>query len=264
MQVERGSPIRLLRPCKISFRNPFANSSLGKYNSFSGSVLVFGLVPLKPCTHAPRVKCIVVTGEVTKLGQSECEIEVRENWGIRVVVNDVDGKEKVVWGQELKRCSSNKLSRDDPYEASSYHKVNRSLLKGVKVGSVVEYPVGQEYIGAKVKRIVRAGNWQRVLYSVPLSRCLHERSVRCTKKMIERARRDNRLWGSGLRPPSARLQERHVISAETFEHLQKWIFSTDLLEPLKASEQSTQRGHCFAVKEAASTTFPRYVITLYP
>ena len=76
--------------------------------------------------------------------------------------------------------------------------------------------------------------------------------------MIERARRDNRLWGAGLRPPPTRLRERHVISPETFDHLHKWIFSTDLLEPLKASEQSTQRGHCFAVKESASTTFPRY------
>ena len=130
----------------------------------------------------------------------------------------------------------------------------------------MEYPVGQEYVKGKAKRIVRAGSWQRVSYSVSLSRCLHEQSVRVTKKMIERARRDNRLWGSGLRPPTTRLQERHVISPDTFEHLQQWIFSTDLLEPLKASEQSTQRGHCFAVKEAASTTFPRYVLTLtlYP
>ena len=194
-----------------------------------------------------------------RLGQSECEIEVRENWGIRVVVNDKDGKEKVVWGQELRRCSSNKHNRADPYEARSYHHINRRLLKDVKLGTVVEYPVGQEYVKAKVKRIVRAGSWQRVRYSVSLSRCLHGESVRVTKKMIERARRDNRLWGAGLRPPSARLQERHVISPETFEHLQEWIFSTDLLETIKAGEQSTQRGQCFAVKEALSSTYPRYL-----
>ena len=76
--------------------------------------------------------------------------------------------------------------------------------------------------------------------------------------MITRARRDNRLWGAGLRPPPSRLTERHIVTNETFNHLRDWIFSTDLLEPLKASEQSTQRGHCFAVKEAATTTYPRY------
>ena len=76
--------------------------------------------------------------------------------------------------------------------------------------------------------------------------------------MITRARRENRLWGAGLRPPPSRLTERHVVTKETFNHLRDWIFSTDLLEPLKASEQSTQRGHCFAVKEAATTTYPRY------
>ena len=76
--------------------------------------------------------------------------------------------------------------------------------------------------------------------------------------MIARARRENRVWGAGLRPPPSRLTERHVITKETFNHLRDWIFSTDLLEPLKASEQSTQRGHCFAVKEAATSTFVRY------
>ena len=54
------------------------------------------------------------------------------------------------------------------------------------------------------------------------------------------------------------MTERHVVSAESYNHLRDWIFSTDFLEPTKASEQSVQRGHCFAVKEAASTTFPRY------
>jgi hypothetical protein len=76
--------------------------------------------------------------------------------------------------------------------------------------------------------------------------------------MVDRASRDNHTWGAGLRPPSSLRTERHVVSAESFNHLKEWIFSTDFLEPLKASEQSTQRGHCFAVKEAAATTFPRY------
>ena len=199
-----------------------------------------------------------VTGEVTRLGTSECEIEVRENWGIRVVVTGTDGKEKVVWGQELERCCKNPHERDMPYESAKYHKYNRSKLQEVKPGVVVGYPCGNEYVKTKVKGVVRAGCWQRVLFTVPLSRCIHQESVRYTKKMIDRARRDNQTWGSGLRPPPSRMTERHVVSAETFNHLKDWIFSTDFLEPLKASEQSTQRGHCFAVKEAASSTLPRY------
>lgn len=200
----------------------------------------------------------VVTGVVTKLGQVECEIEVRENWGIRVVVLDTDGKEKVVWGRELKRCASDQeLSPDDPYQAKQTHKRNRHLLKKIKPGTVVAYPCGQEYIETRVLRVVRAGCWQRVMYTVPIARCLHDNSVRCTKRMIDRARRDNRLWGAGLRPPPS-ISERHVVTPETYEHLRKWIFSTELLEPLKASEQSTQRGHCFANKEAVSATFSRY------
>ena len=134
-----------------------------------------------------------MTGEVTRLGQSECEIEVRENWGIRVVVLH-DGKEKVVWGKELKRCAKQTHDGDDPYAARNYHKRVRRLLKDVKVGTVVEHPVGQEYVSTKVLRIVRAGSWQSVLYSVPISKCIHDKSVRLTKRMIERARRDNRLY----------------------------------------------------------------------
>ena len=89
----------------------------------------------------------------------------------------------------------------------------------MQVGTVVEYPVGQEYIKGQVLRIVRAGSWQRVLYTVSIARCLHEQSVRVTRKMLQRARRDNETWGQGMRPPPASLTERHVISADTFDHL---------------------------------------------
>ena len=135
----------------------------------------------------------------------------------------------------------------------------RDKLKDIKFGTVVAYPCGQEYIKSKVLRVVRAGNWQRVLYTVSRKRCLHNQSVRVTKRMIVRARRDNRMWGVGLRPPQAQLTEKHVVTPETFKHLCEWIFSTDFLEPLKASEQTTERGHCFAVKEAATRTFVRCV-----
>ena len=124
-------------------------------------------------------------------------------------------------------------------------------------GGKASAPVS-EYLTGKLVRVLRSGGWQRVLYTVPLKRCIHHDSVRVTKKMVDRARRENRTWGQGLPPPASVLTERHVVTNETYEHLRDWIFSTDLLEPVKASEQSTQRGHCFAVKEAVEATFPRY------
>ena len=196
---------------------------------------------------------------VKLFGQSECEIEVRENWGLKVVVKDKAGNDHVVWGMELERCSKNPHKRDDPFESERLHAYNRAQLKSMSEGTVVSYPCGNEYQQTKVMRVVRAGCFQRVRYTVPLSRCIHEQSVKVTKKLIESARKDNRLWGAGIRPPPPRITERHVITPETYDNLRDWIFSTDFLEPLKASEQSTQRGHCFAVKEAANTTYPRYV-----
>ena len=101
--------------------------------------------------------------------------------------------------------------------------------------------------------------------------------MKLSKRMLTRVRRDNKLWGSGCRPP-ATLTERYVVSASTYQHLKDWIFSTDFLEPLKASkrlnlshptvnpdpyplqasEQATKRGHCFAIREAVEATFARY------
>ena len=184
----------------------------------------------------------LVTGVVTRLGQADCEIEVRENWGIRVVVTGTDGNEKVVWGHELERCANNEYERSDPHQSEKYHKHNRHKLQGVIAGTVVSYPHDGKYIKSKVKAVVRASCWQTVSYTVPLSKCVHQDSVRCTKKMIDRARRDNYMWGAGLRPPPSRMTERHVVSAKTYNHLRDWIFSTDFVETTKASEQSTQRG----------------------
>ena len=74
----------------------------------------------------------VVEGVVTLVGKDECEIEVQENWGIRVAVTGTDGKEKVVWGQELQRCAKNEFKRNDPHQSEKYHNYNRHKLKGVK------------------------------------------------------------------------------------------------------------------------------------
>ena len=106
LPLERGAPIRLLKPHtqksrEVKFRNGFRNTSL-------------------------------IIGVITKVGAGHCEIEVRENWGMRVVVN-VNGSEKVIWGAELKRCSKNTHPGEDPHQARSYHKRNRKILKDVKV-----------------------------------------------------------------------------------------------------------------------------------
>lgn len=187
------------------------------------------------------------------------EIEVRENWGLRVVVASSEGNERVVWGQELKRCQNNPHKRDDPYSSKSYHAYNRQTLQHIKAGTVVSYPDGNEFATSKVIRVIRAGCYQRVRYTVDMRRCIHAESVRVTRQMLKRARRDNRLWGAGLRPAPPTLREKHVITAATYEHLRDFIFDTDFLEPLKASEQSVQRGHCYATKEAVESTYKRYV-----
>lgn len=142
VKVVSTSPIRLLKTTDTAkFRNGYTNTSL-------------------------------IQGVVTKLGTSECEIEVRENWGLRVVVINQAGAEEVYWGQELERCARNPHKRDDPYSSRSYHKWNHRELHGVKPGTVVAYPCGNEYIKSKVVRVVRAGNWQRVLYTVSRKRYL--------------------------------------------------------------------------------------------
>ena len=149
---------------------------------------------------------------------------------------------QVLSGKDLKRCSKNLIKPVDPYDAVMYHKQNRKLLKQVKTGSVVSYRAGSTWVQTKVIRVVQSGGYRNVVYHVDSERCLNQSSVRLTRCMITRARRDNRVWGSGCRNP-ATLTERHCISAATYEHLRGWIFNKKFLEILKASEQSKQRGH---------------------
>ena len=137
-----------------------------------------------------------------------------------------------------------------------------------RVGDQVEPPTGCvvindkrcEWVKTKVLRIIRIGGTRNRVYNVDSDRCIHDSSVKLSRRMLTRARRDNRLWGDGCHSPVS-FTERHVVSAVTYEHLRSWIFSTDFLEPLKATEQSTKRGHCFAVKEALAQTWERYKVS---
>jgi hypothetical protein len=58
--------------------------------------------------------------------------------------------------------------------------------------------------------------------------------------------------------PIAAVTEREVVQPATYDHLRDYIFSSDFLEPVKATEQAIKRGHCFAIRERATTTLPRY------
>ena len=218
----------------------------------------------------------VVNATAVVVGATSTLISVRERWGPRFVVRGGDGKEHIVWGKDIFRCRDNPHSLEDPYDSKDYHKWNRQRLRKIYSGSLIKCrvplssvpPAGcapingpkDEWKTAKVLRVIRSGCFQHVQYTVESSRCINELSVKLSKRMLTRARRDNQLWGSGHRPP-ATLTERHVITAATYNHLRDWIFHTDFLEPLKATEQATKRGHCFAVKEAAEATHERYKIS---
>ena len=165
--------------------------------------------------HTPLLH--LVNGTVGIIGTESIQVTVRENWGLRVVVRGTDGKEQILWGKDLLRCSKNPHSRIDPCAAREHNKWNRNQLRKVKRGTVVDHlvatsvppPVGcvalpdkaGVYAKSKVVRVIRSGCWQNVSYSLDPLRCIHHSSKKLTRSMLKRARRDNRLWGSGLRPP---------------------------------------------------------------
>ena len=159
---------------------------------------------------------------------------------------------QVLWGRELRRCAKNPYPvAGDPYDAKAHNKWNRKKLHKLKAGSTIEYrpkspcycpptgaaPVAKKHpdvwVKTKVLRVVRVGNVRPFDYTVPAKRCLHQDSVRCTARMVRRARRNNKLWGEDLLPP-ATLKERHIVTPKTFDHLRDFIFSTDFVELLKA------------------------------
>ena len=159
---------------------------------------------------------------------------------------------QVLWGRELRRCAKNPYPvAGDPYDAKAHNKWNRKKLHKLKAGSTIEYrpkspcycpppgaaPVAKKHpdvwVKTKVLRVVRVGNVRPFDYTVPAKRCLHQDSVRCTARMVRRARRNNKLWGEALLPP-ATLKERHIVTPKTFDHFRDFIFSTDFVELLKA------------------------------
>ena len=278
LPVTSGCHVRLVREekdktgriKKPSFRNKYEHSSLGSYPHPVPSLSNRKINP-----HH-QLSMSIVKGIVGAVGKTATQITVKENFGPRFVVRGRDGTEQIVWGKDLRRCCDNPHSRADPYGAKQHNKWNRRILQKVKRGTTVQYRVrpvtappsgcveikeSEAWDVTVVLRVIRSGCHQHVQYTVDSDRCIHDDSVKCTRRMVARARRDNRLWGSGCRS-HATFTERFVVSVETFDHLKDWVFSTDFLEPVKATEQATKRGHCFAIREAARTTFERYKATL--
>ena len=148
-----------------------------------------------------------MNGIVGAKGTDKVQITVRENWGLRVVVRGAGGAEQGLWGKNLKRCQDNEHGLSTPYDSYEHNKRNRFLLRGVKVGTVVQHrnnvasvpPTGcapgkssTAWETSRVLRVIRAGSHQYVNYTQPAERCIHHLSVRLSARMLSRARRDNR------------------------------------------------------------------------
>ena len=211
----------------------------------------------------------LVTGSVTLVGEEHCEVMVLEDFGPQVVIQDDSGEERVLNLDDLKRCEDNPHPMNHPANSVLHHrwnrkqfvdcqdkkKVGRRLCQGMRVHHKVTG--GKTWKTSIVLRVVRGYNKRHVTYTIAKDRVLHANSVRLSQSMIKRARKTTKLWG-GRKRPHGSVRERHVISPATYDHLREYVFSNDFVEPLKASEQAIRRGHCFAIREAISSSYPRY------
>ena len=201
----------------------------------------------------------VITGQVTLIGESDVEVIVKEDFGLQVVVNNDDGTERVLNLIELKRCELNPHKVNNPRGAALHHKWNKTQARRIQTGSLVEHldASGKKWVQSRVVRVVKGNNIRFMVYTVPREKVVHVDSVRLTEKVIKLASSRNKLWGARL-TPSVRFTERHIVSPQTYEHLRDYVFSPEFIEPLKASEQSIRLGHCFAIREAITASYPRY------
>ena len=150
-------------------------------------------------------RSIVITGQVTLVGESSVEVIVKEDFGLQVVINNEDGTERVLNLNELKRCQHNPHGVDTPHAASLYHKWNRDQVnqeERIQTGTLVEHDggAGKKWVRSRVVRVVKGNNIRFMVYTVPRAKVVHVDSVRLTEKVIKLARRHNRLWGARMTP----------------------------------------------------------------
>jgi hypothetical protein len=205
----------------------------------------------------------LVLGTVNLVGADEAEVTVREKFGLHVVILDKDGEEQVLRLEQLKRCEFNPhTKRDDPSVSAQFHDWNRRQIqqgpKRIHVGTTIKYMCNNEWTAARVVRLIRGNNSRDITFTVPKKRLIHDQSVKLTEKKIKWIRKQNKLWGAGLRNPICTVTERKIVNPDTYKHLRDYIFSNEFLEPIKATEQATKRGHCFAMRCRIATTFPLY------
>ena len=231
LPIVAGEQVRILSvgdPAK--FRNPYKNTGL-------------------------------VTGVVNVAGAEDVEVSVKEKFGLRVVIRNSAGDEQVLECGELYRCVNNPHTRrDNPWSSRRYHAWNAQQVTHIQKNTAIKYMCSRRKVWVKtqVLRVIRGHNTKEISYTVPKDKVIHCQSVKLTEKKIKWARKHNKMWGSGQRAPVSAVTEREVISPATYKHLTEYIFSSDFLEPLKATEQATKRGHCYAMRERISTTFPIY------
>ena len=201
----------------------------------------------------------LVTGTTSVVGVEGVEVTVREKFGLRVVIRNSAGVEQVLECGQLRRCVDNPHKRrGDPFTSLAYHAWNAKQVTRIQDGTAIEYMCDNVWMKTRVLRVIRGHNDKDMSYTLPKKRVIHCQSVQLSEKKIRWARKQNKLWGSGRSAPISAVTEREVISPVTYNHLRDYIFSSDFLEPLKATEQATKRGHCYAMRERIATTFPRY------
>lgn len=201
----------------------------------------------------------LVRGTITVVGTEDVEVTVREKFGLRVMIRNSVGAEQVLECGQLRQCVANPhTNRDDPSTSLRYHAWNARQVTRIQDGTAIEYMCNKAWVKTRALRLIRGHNAKDMSYTLPKDRVIHCQSVQLSAKKIRWARKENKLWGSGRSAPISAVREREVISPATYSHLRDYIFSSDFLEPLKATEQATKRGHCYAMRERIATTLPRY------
>lgn len=165
LPITAGSTVRILRQDDpASFRNPYRYSKL-------------------------------LNATVNVVGNKYAEVTVRERFGLKVVITNRAGEEQVLQCGQLRRCEHNPhRDRDDPSVSAKYHAYNRKNAKRVQVGTIVEYLCVDEWVRARVERLIRGANYENVVYTVAKERLINVASVKLSPRTVRRARQHNKLW----------------------------------------------------------------------
>ena len=137
----------------------------------------------------------ILNATVNVVGNNYAEVTVRERFGLKVVITNRAGEEQVLQCGQLRRCEHNPhRDRDDPSVSAKYHAYNRKNAERVQVGTIVEYLCVDEWVSARVERLIRGANYENVVYTVAKERLINVASVKLSPRTVRRARQHNKLW----------------------------------------------------------------------